>query len=138
MSQSARPDAVSRALDPHRKHLGNDSVAFTRASLTLAGSLDGQAPFNQASPQRTAALAALARWQGDAHRALSSVQSVDSHAKGQTLAVKWLKTLEAALGLAHQALSLSDPHTAATAAARAQLRIDESHALADRLAQVLA
>ena len=138
MSPNTRPDAVSRALDPHRKHLGSDSVAFTRASLTLAGSLDGQAPFNQASPQRTAALAALDRWQRDVHGALSSIRSVDSHAKGQTLAVKWLKTLDAGLGLAHQALSLSDPHTAASAAARAQQRIDESHALADRLAQVLA
>ena len=30
MSPSSRPDAVARALDPHRKRLGNDSVAFTQ------------------------------------------------------------------------------------------------------------
>jgi hypothetical protein len=140
-STSSRPVAarsVSQALHPYRNRLISDSVAFTRASLTLARSLDGQAPFNQASPQRSATLAALASWQGDVHGALTSVQSVDSHATGQILAVKWLKMLDAALGLARQALSLSDPHKAADAAAHAQQRIDESHRLADRLAQVLA
>ncbi len=137
-SRTHGPGPVSRALDPYRDRLINHSLAFTLASLAFArATVAGQASFNQPSPERTAALAALGRWQSDARQARTHIRAVSSGATGRTVAMQWLDTLNTTLGHFHDSLSLADPQSASSAAQLARQGIDESHRLADHLAQVI-
>jgi len=129
---------VSRALKPYHGRLASDSHSFTEASLKLARASVGQQSFNQLSPEATAALAALAKWQRDVRRARRKVEGVSSRAAGQKLAVEWLTSLGASLGFMNQSLSLTDPQRASDAANRARRSLRRSHELADSLARVIA
>jgi hypothetical protein len=130
---------VSRALAPYRTRLAGDSRAFTTASLTLArATVDASTGFNQATPEMTAAFAALSTWQREVLRAQKKVESVSSKAVGQKVAVQWLKSVTASLALVNQSLSLTDPKLAADAAERAQRSFAESHRLAAELAKLIA
>lgn len=136
-SHAAR--TVSSVLAPHRTRLNADARAFTLASLKLArATADGKEDFNAPSAQATAALAALSRWQRAVHGAQTSVRALPAHTAGKALALKWLSTLDGALGLIRQAMSLTDPKQAGDAAKRARKGLDEAHGLAVRLDRVIA
>ena len=130
-AQAARANGpVARVITRHRDRLLADSRAFTEASLALAKrTADGSTALNAPTRETSAALTALKTWRTHVHNTRAAVQLTPAGAVGRAAATRWLVELEQALVLTTQALSLTDPASAADAGKRAHAAFSSAHRL---------